>query len=268
MKQNIFRKIKPLQVYQWGLLVFLFTLPLETRYSNIGLIALSIGWIFNIGRSSIISTIRNKIWILLAINLLWFLLGLMFSYSEFLLGYTEKIGKFLLLLLLPLLIAPAHKLSKTQVRIPMMGFVFSVFCILIISYLNVWGLIQAGDQNPFNYALFVTNVGDFHPAYISMFVVFSIFLCLEGLRIYRSLWMRTTIIICLVVFFPSVLIIQARTALIALIVLLPIYTFLSIGFKKAFPFSSHLFIISRININKLINYKNTIRGDLTTVEIL
>ncbi len=232
MKQNIFQIIKPLRVYQIGLLIFLFTLPLENRYSNIGLIALGIGWIFTINRSLIVSTIRSKTWILLVLSLLWFLLGLIFSYNEFLIDYSEKIGKYTLLIVLPLLIAPSQELSKPQLRISLMGFVISVFCILAISYLNVWGLIQAGEKNPFNYALFVANGGDFHPAYISMFVVFSIFLCLEALRFYRSMWMRIALILCLLVFFPSVFIIQARTALIAMTILLPVYAFLTIGFKR------------------------------------
>ena len=236
MKQNLFQIVKPWRVYQIGLLLFLFTLPLENRFSNIGLIALGIGWLITIKQDIFLSTIRSRIWILLVVNLLWFLIGLFFSYHEFLIDYSEKIGKSTLLVLLPLLIAPSQKLTKTQLRISLMGFVISVICILAISYLNALGLIQAGEKNPFNYSLFVTNGGDFHPAYISMFVVISIFLCLEGMRFYTSIGMRISIIICLAVLFPSVVIIQARTALIAITVLLPVYAYLTIGLTRVLVF--------------------------------
>jgi len=238
--KNTFRSI---YIYQIALFLFLFSLPLENRYSNVGLIILSLSWILNFDKQAILDSFKKFAYIFLILNLIWFLIGLFFSFQELFWDYQEKIGKYFLLVLLPLLMIPAKNLNRRQLAFSLSGFVISVLLILIISYANAAGQFQAGMQNPFNYSVFVSKGGDFHPAYISMFVVCAFFLCLEGIQVYKSLGARIVISIFLILFFLSVIVIQARTAILAMAVLIPVYALLAKAKKKAFYARSLLVII-------------------------
>ncbi len=217
-------------IYQVALFLFLFTLPLENRYSNLGLIVLSAAWLLHEDKRAALKVFRKYAYILIILNLLWFLFGLIFSYQEYFSDYLEKIGKFILLVLLPILIIPARNLDRKQLAFSLSGFVFSIILILLISYGYAAGQYQSGAENPFNYSIFVSGSGDYHPAYISMFVVCSFFLCLEGLKIYNSRFVRLMIYLILLVLFTSVFVIQARTAILAFGLLIPVYFIL--GMRK------------------------------------
>lgn len=241
-------------IYKIALFLFLFSLPLENRYSNVGLIILSLSWILNFDKQAILDSYKKFAYIILILNLIWFLIGLFFSFQELFWDYQEKIGKYFLLVLLPLLMIPAKNLNKRQIAFSLSGFVISVLLILIISYANAAGQFQAGLQNPFNYSVFVSKGGDFHPAYISMFVVCAFFLCLEGLQIYKSLGARIVISIFLILFFLSVIVIQARTAILAMAILIPVYALLARGRKKAF-YARSLLVISVFIIGTILVFK-------------
>ncbi|GGD49804.1 O-antigen ligase family protein [Muriicola marianensis] len=191
---------------------------------------LSAAWLINGDKKSIWKVFRKYAYILIILNLLWFLLGLLFSYQEFFSLYLEKIGKFVLLVLLPILIIPARNLNRKQLSFSLSGFVISTFLILLISYSYAAGHYSSGAENPFNYSIFISGSGNYHPAYISMFVVCSFFLCLEGLKIYRKRLVRSMIYLFLFIFFASVFVIKARTAILAFGLLVPIYFIL--GFRR------------------------------------
>ncbi|QBA65404.1 O-antigen ligase family protein [Muriicola soli] len=250
-EKNPFRHIN---FYQIALFLFLFTLPLENRYSNIGLILLTAAWILQFERQTVLSSFKKFAYIFLILNLIWFLIGLIFSFQEFFWDYMEKVGKYFLLVLLPLLMIPAKNLNRRQLAFSFSGFVISMVLILLISYANAAGQYQAGIENPFNYSVFVSKGGDFHPAYISMFVVCAFFLCLEGLQIFKSLGARIVITAILILFFLSVFVIQARTAILAMAILIPIYALLAINKRRAF-YARLVLVISVFVIGTILVFK-------------
>ena len=203
------------QIFAFCLGIFLFSIPWQSRISNIGLIILGIGYLVAFNKRIFQDVLASKVWQLLALNFLWFLIGLFFTYVEQLSPYSERIGKYLLVVILPFLMAPAAYLSKRQIYWALGAFVISILTILIGSYYIAF-LSQASEfSRALNYSTFLLNSFDFHPAYIAMFTVFSIFLCVEALVAEQNKVFRYALGILALLCFVSLFVIQARMPLIA-----------------------------------------------------
>lgn len=216
-----------------SLCVFLFTIPFEVRFSNIGLILLTASFLLCWDWASAKKMTSTILWRLLFLNWVWLLIGAAFVEKGLLLEQLDNIGKFTLMVVIPILISPAFRIPKKQHRFLFLIFALAVTFGMILNFSIALFGVHPSNHNPFEYAKFVMGMGDVHPAYISMFVVFSFFVALEFLVTSKNAGQKLFYTLLSVFLLCSVFVLYARMPMIALVLILIIYLLQKTATKKS-----------------------------------
>ncbi|MBL6449866.1 O-antigen ligase family protein [Fulvivirga sp. 29W222] len=183
--------VKKEYIYIYSLCLFLFLLPFEVRYNNIGLIALVLGWAINFKGTEFLSYIKDRsfkrIFIAICLFYVYFILrGFDFSsetyfYNNALVEYGKKIA----LILLPILLN--IKAIRKHHKLILYSFVGGVFLAIIICLSNaVYVNFKEGLQvnrgffhfNAWYFSnLLLTKPINFHPTLFSFAVSIVLHIC-------------------------------------------------------------------------------------------
>ncbi|MEC3906302.1 O-antigen ligase family protein [Tamlana sp. 2201CG12-4] len=210
------------KMYIWVLALFAFSIPYKNNFSNIALISLVFFSICCVNRRSLKKRVRDYAWILLLINGLVFFLGCFFINKEISFNGFNKIGKVVLLLLMPVLLHKYRTLKEENI-------IFLAFgCGVVIGLVLCWTAFFLNSTNIINYSNFTAPMGGIHPVYFSQFVVMAFFIFLENLL--RSIKLEYKIILIVLLIFLSISLfyIQARTPVVAFILCLFVFAFYKI----------------------------------------
>ncbi|MFH6770576.1 O-antigen ligase family protein [Gaetbulibacter aestuarii] len=209
-----------------------FSIPFETIYSNVALIISTLGLFLFSDKNHLILLLRNKAYLFLVSNCLVFLLGLIYIDMSFFVVYEARIGKTILLLLLPVLIFTLTELKNEEVENNILlslvySVLFGLFLIFILAIIR-----NPNNQFIFNYGDLTKYIGGIHPAYFSLFCAMAFFIVLEKFINHIELKVKILCFLILMILFGAILIINARTPIVAFFVCLLIYFILKIKSLK------------------------------------
>ncbi len=205
--------------------VLVFTIPYENKFSNVALILLGAHFIFLVPTSQLKPLLKNYGFGALLLFVSLFLIGLVWIEPGLLSTYYERIGKALLLLIVPILLYPLLKnLDISSFKLLLIIFGIAIIFGLSLNYLVAF-FLNPDSETPVLYNQFTNGMGGIHPAYLSLFCAFSIFNFLEFFWTVAGWKYKSLTVLAIVYMFVSMLTISARMPLVAFFLGICIYSF-------------------------------------------
>ncbi|MEO2050428.1 MAG: O-antigen ligase family protein [Allomuricauda sp.] len=213
---------------RWSLILcalLVFTIPYENKFSNIALILLGANFIFLAPKNQIKLLLKNYGFGAMLLFVSLFLFGLVWIEPGLLINYYERIGKAILLMVVPILLYPMlNTLNHNSLKFLLVIFGASIIFGLSLNYFAAF-FLNSDSESRILYHQFTIGMGGIHPAYLSLFCAFSIFIFLELFWTAVGWKNRLLPLLATVYLFVSMLTISARMPLVALVLGLCVYFF-------------------------------------------
>ncbi|UOY08831.1 O-antigen ligase family protein [Muricauda sp. SCSIO 64092] len=216
------------RLYILSISLLAFSIPYENRYSNIALILSIATSLFLIKKESIKRVTSDYAWILLSMNILIFLTGIFLVEKSSIDNHFGKMGKYLLLLLVPLILHKTRNAKNQQ--IVLFGFCSGVIIGLLICWFQL--LFFEPSDAAISYSLFTQPIGGIHPVYLAQFVVMAFFILFEAFLRNDKLLYKITIVIFQIFLITSLIFLQSRTPIVAFMICLILYVFIKVFRQK------------------------------------